>query len=427
MAKILLADSSVTIQKVVELVLQDKGFELKAVNSGGEALAALESFSPDMVIADIKLQDINGYELAEKVRSSAATQKVPVLLITGAFDPIDEELREKSGANDSIIKPFESADLLEKINALLEEPAGTEAAVMEDEVVEVTAEEASEEEEVVEVMAEEEEGEVDESLLSMAEIDEDIEAVEVVEEISEEEVVEVMAEGEELEAEVVEVEMVEGEELDAEMVAEVDPLEVEELDAEVVEVEMAEDEELDAEMVAEVDPLEVEELDAEVVEVEMAEGEELEAEMLEEVAPLEVEEAAPQPTAEATPQPTGVAAPQMPSSKEMLSIFREEVNRKLSEIDVKIMEAVKAKLDDLLSASTFKDDLLEAITPDVKESVEKILWKVAPEMTEKIIKETVSESLVSLKDEMRNIIWETVPDLAESIIKETIEKIRAES
>jgi DNA-binding response OmpR family regulator len=394
MAKVLLADSSVTIQKVVELVLQDKGFELKAVNSGGEALAALESFSPDMVIADIKLQDINGYELAEKVRSSAVTQNVPVLLITGAFDPIDEELREKSGANDSIIKPFESADLLEKINALLEEPAATGEAVEEEAVAEVVAEEISEEE-VVEVMVDEEEGGIDESLLSMAEIDEDIEEVEVVEEISEEEVGVSMVEDEELEAEVVEVEMAEGEELEAEMVAEVAPLEGEELEAEVVEVEMAEDE--------------------------------VEAEMIEEVAPLEVEEAIPQPTVEAAPKPTGVAAPQAPSSSDMLSIFSEEVNRKLSEIDVKIMDTVEAQLSDLLNASTFKDDLLEAITPDVKESVEKILWKVAPEMTEKIIKETVSESLASLKNEMQNIIWETVPDLAESIIKETIEKIRSES
>jgi hypothetical protein len=158
----------------------------------------------------------------------------------------------------------------------------------------------------------------------------------------------------------------------------------------------------------------------------MAEDE-VEAEMIEEVAPLEVEEAIPQPTVEAAPKPTGVAAPQAPSSSDMLSIFSEEVNRKLSEIDVKIMDTVEAQLSDLLNASTFKDDLLEAITPDVKESVEKILWKVAPEMTEKIIKETVSESLASLKNEMQNIIWETVPDLAESIIKETIEKIRSES
>jgi DNA-binding response OmpR family regulator len=364
MAKVLLADSSVTIQKVVELVLKDKGFELKAVNSGGEALAALESFNPDMVIADVKLQDINGYELAEKVRSSALTQNVPVLLITGAFEPIDEDLREKSGANDSIIKPFESDDLLEKINALLEAPAGAEAAAGAEEVLEVAAVEAVEDEEVVEVMAVDEEGEVDESLLGFAEIDEDIEEVEVVEEIPEEEV--------------------------------------------------------------EVMPV-AEEAEAEVVEVAMDEGEEVEAEMLEEVAPLEEEVAAPQPAVEAAPTMTGMAAPQMPSSNEMLSIFSVEVNRKLGEIDAKIMETVNAQLGDILGASTFKDDLLEAITPDVKDSVEKILWNVAPEMTEKIMKEAISESLASLKNELQNIIWETVPDLAESLIREAIEKIRSES
>lgn len=394
MAKVLLADSSVTIQKVVELVLQDKGFEVKAVNSGGEALAALESFNPDMVIADVKLQDINGYELAEKVRSSAATQNVPVLLIAGAFEPVDEELREKSGASDSIIKPFESEDLLEKINVLLGAPAGAEVAMAaEEEVVEVATEMEAEEEEVVEVMAEEEEGEIDESLLSVAEIDEDIEAVEVVEEVAEAGVEVAMVGARELEAEAAGIAMAGGEEVEAE----------------VVEVEMAGEEEVEAE----------------VVEV-MAEGEEVEAEMIEEVAPLTVEEAALSPVEEVA-LPIREAAPQMPASGDMLSIFSEEVSRRLSEIDVKIIDVIKSQLDEIISATSFKDDLLEAITPDVKESVEKVIWKVAPEMTEKIIKETVSGSLVSLKNEMQNIIWETVPDLAESIIKETIEKIRAES
>jgi hypothetical protein len=59
--------------------------------------------------------------------------------------------------------------------------------------------------------------------------------------------------------------------------------------------------------------------------------------------------------------------------------------------------------------------------------VEKILWEVTPELTERLIKEAVSESMGSLNKELENIIWETVPELAESIIRKEIEKIRAES
>jgi DNA-binding response OmpR family regulator len=346
MAKVLLADKSVTIQKVVELVLQDKDFELKIANSGGEAMAALDSFKPDIVLTDVKLEDINGYELAEKVRSAIETQNVPVLLITGAFDPIDEELREKSGADDSIIKPFEADDLLGKINTLLEKRS--EAAEAEAEEIE---EEVSEVEEVVEVVGEELEGEVDESLLSLAEFEEEPEEVEVIEEISEEEVEFVMPGGEEMEAEAIEEEAVTFVE---------------------------------------------------------------EAEAIEEEAVTFVEAA---------------AAPEtrVPGAEEMLSIFSEAVNQRLSEIDVKVMEAAKVQLSDTLSATAFKDDFLATLAPDMKQSIDKLLWEIAPEMTEKIIKETVSESLVSLKEEIQNIIWETVPELAESIIKETIEQIRANS
>ena len=66
--KLLLADDSITIQKVVELVLAEEGFEIKAVNNGEEALAAAATFKPDIVLADIEMQKMNGYQLCEKLK-----------------------------------------------------------------------------------------------------------------------------------------------------------------------------------------------------------------------------------------------------------------------------------------------------------------------------------------------------------------------
>jgi hypothetical protein len=71
--------------------------------------------------------------------------------------------------------------------------------------------------------------------------------------------------------------------------------------------------------------------------------------------------------------------------------------------------------------------LIEAIEPSIKDSVEKILWELTPDLTERLLKETLGETMSSLKKELENVIWETVPDLAESIIRKEIEKIRTES
>ena len=117
--KMLLADDSITIQKVVELVLAEEGFEIKAVNNGEEALAAIETFKPDVVLADIEMPKMNGYQLCEKLKAHPLTKNVPVILLSGAFEPLDEELARNVKADSFVIKPFESQELISKINAAL--------------------------------------------------------------------------------------------------------------------------------------------------------------------------------------------------------------------------------------------------------------------------------------------------------------------
>ena len=129
MKKLLLADDSVTIQKVVGLVLADEGFELKLTNNGKEAVEALSSFMPDVVLADVDMPEMNGYELARAIKETPATSFIPVILMVGAFETVDENLIKEAGADDYVIKPFESRDLITKLQAVL--PAEKEAVLQE--------------------------------------------------------------------------------------------------------------------------------------------------------------------------------------------------------------------------------------------------------------------------------------------------------
>jgi CheY-like chemotaxis protein len=117
--KLLLADDSITIQKVVELILAEEGFEIKAVNNGREALSAIPQFRPDVVLADIEMPVMNGYQLCEKIKTGQDTKGIPVILLAGAFEPLDEELAKNVMADDYIVKPFESVELINKVNGVL--------------------------------------------------------------------------------------------------------------------------------------------------------------------------------------------------------------------------------------------------------------------------------------------------------------------
>jgi DNA-binding response OmpR family regulator len=130
--KLLLADDSLTIQKVVELVLAPEDFEIRAFNDGEQALQALESFKPDIILADIEMPKLNGYQLCEKIKNDMATAMIPVILLAGAFEPFDEEYAKSVYADDFIIKPFESQELISKVKALLKSFEPTEQAEAEE-------------------------------------------------------------------------------------------------------------------------------------------------------------------------------------------------------------------------------------------------------------------------------------------------------
>lgn len=113
---ILLADDSVTIQKVIELTFMDEDYEVVAVGNGDDALEKLEEITPDFVIADVHMPGANGYDVAK--HSKNLRPDVPVLLLVGTFEPFDEEQAQKSGCDAYLKKPFDSQELQRLVEEL---------------------------------------------------------------------------------------------------------------------------------------------------------------------------------------------------------------------------------------------------------------------------------------------------------------------
>jgi CheY-like chemotaxis protein len=317
--KLLLADDSITIQKVVELILAEEDFEIRTAGNGEEALAVIKSFRPDIVLADIEMPKMNGYQLCEKIKQDPAISSIPVILLTGAFEPVDEELAKQIRADDYIIKPFESQELISKINAFLTISSVTEAEF---------AEEGTGEAEAV-LVEEAPEGTIslEEDLWSMEEIPETVK-------VKDWPAAEEAAPGTE-------------------------------------------------EFIA-------------VAEETLVETEPPVTPVIKEPAAAGVKTAMPE-----------VA---LPSPEEFKKMFQ---------------DIVREKTATLFSSFDIKDAVLASLMPLMRDAVEKVLWEVAPDLVERMLKEMLKGTLESLTKEVEKVIWETVPDLAETMISKEIERIRS--
>ena len=118
--RILLADDSITIQKVVELTFSDGDYEVTAVNNGAKAVLKLAEMRPDIILSDIIMPEKNGYEVCEYVKSHPEFRTIPVVLLTGTFEPFDPDRADKAGCDAVVTKPFESQSLIHKVEELIE-------------------------------------------------------------------------------------------------------------------------------------------------------------------------------------------------------------------------------------------------------------------------------------------------------------------
>jgi CheY-like chemotaxis protein len=121
--KLLLADDSVTIQRVIELTFADEDIQVVAVGDGDQAIARLEADPPDIVLADVGMPGRNGYEVAAYVKKSPRLAHIPVVLLTGAFEPIDQPRADAVGCDGVLAKPFEPQLVISRVKELLARPA----------------------------------------------------------------------------------------------------------------------------------------------------------------------------------------------------------------------------------------------------------------------------------------------------------------
>ena len=117
--KLLLADDSVTIQRVIELTFADEDVEVLAVSDGQQAIDRIEADPPDIVLADVDMPKRDGYEVASYVKSRPKLAHIPVVLLTGAFEPIDQARATAVGSDDVLAKPFEPQMVINRVKQLL--------------------------------------------------------------------------------------------------------------------------------------------------------------------------------------------------------------------------------------------------------------------------------------------------------------------
>jgi CheY-like chemotaxis protein len=122
--KILVADDNSNVQKTVALALADLSVDVVAVNNGEAAVRKIPEIQPDLILADIFMPVRNGYEVCDFVKKAVHLQHIPVVLLVGAFDPLDEREAQRVGADGILKKPFVPPEpLITMVKTLLERSA----------------------------------------------------------------------------------------------------------------------------------------------------------------------------------------------------------------------------------------------------------------------------------------------------------------
>jgi len=128
--KILLADDSVTVQKIITLTFSDEGVDVVTVNNGDEAITRLQHLRPALVMADVSIPGRNGYDICEFVKTHPDMKDTPVILLVPAFEPFDEERARRIGADYHLTKPFQSIrTLISTVKSLIERRPAPEVSI----------------------------------------------------------------------------------------------------------------------------------------------------------------------------------------------------------------------------------------------------------------------------------------------------------
>jgi CheY-like chemotaxis protein len=118
--KLLLADDSVTIQRVVELTFSGEDVQVVTVGDGEQAIARIPLERPDIVLADIGMPKRSGYDVAAFVKGRPDLSHIPVLLLAGAFEPVDDARAQQVKCDGVLVKPFEPQQVVSRVRELVD-------------------------------------------------------------------------------------------------------------------------------------------------------------------------------------------------------------------------------------------------------------------------------------------------------------------
>ncbi|MDQ7730047.1 response regulator [Halomonas sp. SpR8] len=119
MAKVLVVDDEPNIVLSLEFLMEQAGFAVVTAEDGEQALARVNDSQPDLLLLDISLPGISGFDVLERLRGEAATAQLPIIMLTAHGRDVEREKGMALGADDYITKPFSTQTLVEKVKALL--------------------------------------------------------------------------------------------------------------------------------------------------------------------------------------------------------------------------------------------------------------------------------------------------------------------
>lgn len=114
--KVLIVDDDVNICELIRLYLEKEDYEVKAVYNGKAGIAAFSEFTPSIVILDIMLPGIDGWQVCREIRK---TSNIPIIMLTAKGETFDKVLGLELGADDYMVKPFEPKELVARVKAVL--------------------------------------------------------------------------------------------------------------------------------------------------------------------------------------------------------------------------------------------------------------------------------------------------------------------
>ena len=117
--KILVVDDEEDIRELVIITLEDEGYEMHEATNGEEAVEKAKELKPDLMVLDVMMPGLTGYEVCEELKGEAATSGIKIVLLSARGSPTAERTGKAKGADAYMVKPFEPAELRGKIKEIL--------------------------------------------------------------------------------------------------------------------------------------------------------------------------------------------------------------------------------------------------------------------------------------------------------------------